>query len=131
MADNFPCRSRPRAQQCDAKGRGDFMGHTCHAPAPEISVDYLLNVLGEEASEITQAACKAYRFGPDDCRPGTTVPNRIQIAKEIGDVLGMMDMLRRAGIDIPQEDIDAARASKPRRVKEYHDLYFRNTGVRK
>lgn len=30
--DAYPCRQRPKPQQCDHAGRGGFMGHTCMPP---------------------------------------------------------------------------------------------------
>jgi len=29
VKENWPCRKLPRAQWCDSKGPGGFMGHTC------------------------------------------------------------------------------------------------------
>jgi hypothetical protein len=93
------------------------------AAVTAVPADYLLGVYAEECCEGAHAASKARRFGPLDCKPGTTIPNRIQIAIELGEQLAIVDMLRAAGIDIPQGTIDQCRKLKPEKVTKFYEMY--------
>jgi hypothetical protein len=100
---------------------GDFMGHTCKAPKIKPAAEYLLMCLAEECAEVTQIASKTFRFGQHDTQPGRSDYNCTRLAYEIGDVLGIVDMLRECGIVIDEEIIAEARASKKRRLMEFID----------
>jgi hypothetical protein len=91
--------------------------------------EHLISVLIEECAEVTQACCKALRFGLDDFHPVTKEKNRDYIAREMADLDGAMGLLRYTFKIIPINDehiqmIDA----KKRRVLEYME-YARNSGA--
>ena len=74
----------------------------------------LLVCLTEECAEVQKDACKALRFGLDDHHPDHADTNRMLIARELGDVLCVLDLLVEAGV------IDTAlveQAMKAKRVK--------------
>lgn len=76
---------------------------------------HLLNILAEECNEVGQRAIKAVRFGLDEIQPGQTLTNRERIELELGDLMGLADML---GLT-PNED---SRKVKPHRVERYMKL---------
>jgi NTP pyrophosphatase (non-canonical NTP hydrolase) len=76
----------------------------------EISQDYLLTVLAEEGGEVVQAAAKCLRFGFNWNEPGYGV-NSEYLAKEIGDLLAVVDALK-----LPKAIIEASRATKIERI---------------
>ena len=80
---------------------------------------YLLTCLAEECAEVAQCASKAIRFGlsPLSGRPEEwrKVNNREDIEAELGDLLGLVDML---GL-IPCPD---KRKQKPAKVDRYMRL---------
>ena len=80
--------------------------------------EYLLTVLIEECSEISQAACKALRFGLDDGYPGTTRTNRKDLSREIGDFLAIKFMLDEKNI-FDNKAINESYILKEKRVLEF------------
>lgn len=82
---------------------------------------YLLDTLDEELHEIGTEICKGHRFGLDDCDPGKPerIPVRDRLALEIGDFLGVVDMLVDRDI-IDPDIIRGARENKPARVRSYY-----------
>lgn len=76
---------------------------------------HLLTVLAEECAEVAQRAAKAARFGMDEVQPGQDLNNKQRIEQELGDLLGVADMLWLR----PDEK---ARAAKPGRVERYMNL---------
>lgn len=75
---------------------------------------HLLTILAEECAEVVQRATKAIRFGLDESQPGQR-DNRKRLENELGDLLGMVDML---GLTPSAE----RRAAKPERVEHYMKL---------
>lgn len=73
---------------------------------------HLLTILGEECAEVAQRTSKAVRFGLDEVQPGQPHDNRKRLEEELGDLLGMVDML---GLN---PDIER-REAKPARVEHY------------
>jgi hypothetical protein len=72
--------------------------------------EHLLACLSEECVEISKEAHKALRFGIDDTNP--TIPNapsqRQQIVAELNDLLGVVELLVKAGI-LPENWSDQAK----------------------
>jgi NTP pyrophosphatase (non-canonical NTP hydrolase) len=73
---------------------------------------HLLTILAEECGEVVQRASKAIRFGLDESQPGQLDDNKKRLEGELGDLLGMIDML---GLTPDAE----RRAAKPERVEHY------------
>lgn len=75
----------------------------------DLTQDELLDVLIEECAEVIQAATKIKRFGWDRYHPGYGF-NRTELAREIGDVMGVIDALDlQPGV---MREVQDARASK-------------------
>lgn len=80
---------------------------------------YLLMCLAEECNEVGKMASKIYRFGQNDIQPGHKIKNRDRLALEIGDILGVVDMLKRTGLKIDECWVNFARKEKPKRIQIY------------
>ena len=72
-----------------------------------------LNILIEEAAEVTQAACKILRFGYESKNPFLegAITNREELEKEIGDFRNIVEMMI-AEKDIREAKIEIAKAVK-------------------
>jgi hypothetical protein len=69
--------------------------------------EHLLVCLMEECAEIaqvatriTQAAAKALRFGLDNGYPGTDRTNRADLVREINDLMGVIEAIQEAGVEL-------------------------------
>lgn len=49
--------------------------------------------IAEECGEVTQVACKAFRYGLDNWKPGKTGTNRALLIEELGDILAYTRIL--------------------------------------
>jgi hypothetical protein len=78
----------------------------------------LLVCLVEECAEIQKDACKGLRFGLDDHHPELTETNRTLIARELGDLLCVLDLLVENGTLHPDE-IDAGMQAKRLKLAQY------------
>lgn len=54
---------------------------------------HLLIILSEECAEVQHKVSKALRFGLDDHEPEKSITNAEEIAKELGDISGVLAML--------------------------------------
>jgi hypothetical protein len=70
--------------------------------------EHLLTCVSEESGEIaqialriSQASCKALRFGLDDGYPGTDRTNRLDLVREFNDLVGALEGLEAAGVELP------------------------------
>jgi hypothetical protein len=70
--------------------------------------EHLLTCINEESVEIaqiamrlSQATCKALRFGMDDGYPNTDRTNRLDLVREANDLIGALEGLMEAGVDLP------------------------------
>ncbi len=75
---------------------------------------YILNCLAEECAEVGQRASKAIRFGMTERQPGQELDNRKRLEQELGDLMGVVDLL---GLTPCPEK----RAGKEARVLHYMD----------
>lgn len=57
-------------------------------------IEYMVGIVGEEATEVTKACHKANRFGLDDTDPATGLTNRQTIVAELNDLEGAVRLLR-------------------------------------
>lgn len=77
--------------------------------------DELLTVTMEECAEVIQSASKIIRFG-------YTEDSRFNLAKEVGDLLCMVDLLKRDGF-ISDEEIEIYKGEKSEKLKKWSSLY--------
>lgn len=84
--------------------------------------EYLLACLAEECSEVAKAAMKAQRFGVADGYPGTDRTNGGDIAKELNELLAIVEMLREI-CPIPMRDL--AFDVEVKRVRTEHYLRWK------
>ena len=77
-----------------------------------------LAMLSEEAGEIIQAIGKVFRHGYESTHPNGGPTNREALAREVGDFLGVMDAMCRAG-DLDREAVENHRADKWQRAWPY------------
>lgn len=76
----------------------------------------------EEAAEVTIEICKIERFGIDSVNPyGDGMSNRVNLAKEVGDLLGAIDFLREQ-IVLDDAVIEGYRAKKPGQLRHFNDM---------
>ena len=77
--------------------------------------DELLTVTMEECAEVIQSASKIIRFG-------YTEESRFNLAKEIGDLMCMVDLLKRDGF-ITDDEIEIYKGEKAEKLKKWSSLY--------
>lgn len=77
--------------------------------------DELLTVTMEECAEVIQSASKIIRFG-------YTEESRFNLAKEIGDLMCMVDLLKRDGF-ITDDEIEIYKSEKAEKLKKWSSLY--------
>lgn len=56
--------------------------------------EHLLTCLMEECAEVAQRASKAIRFGMEEVQLGQDLDNHRRLEHELGDLLGVVDLLR-------------------------------------
>lgn len=80
----------------------------------------LLDMLQEEAAEIIQAVAKLKRHGPMSYNPHDPekTPNHELMARELGDLIGVMAALDEKGM-IDNETVQKYAATKMRRAAPY------------
>jgi hypothetical protein len=90
--------------------------------------EHLLVSLMEESAEIAQvanrithAAAKALRFGLDDGYPGTDRTNRTDLVREVNDLLGVLEALQEAGVELPGLFDRQMIETKKSRIKRWMD----------
>lgn len=73
----------------------------------------------EESGEIVQIIGKAMRHGIDSHHPSPgSEPNRIEIAREIGQLIAVMQMMCDVGV-IRMKDVEAGRLEKFAKIGKY------------
>lgn len=88
----------------------------------ELTLDERLGLVMEEAAEIIQATSKCLRFGFEHVGPGDYGVNHEVLAREYGDLLGIMDYL-----PLNQSIISLSRSTKLLRAVEAKRVYGRRT----
>jgi NTP pyrophosphatase (non-canonical NTP hydrolase) len=74
--------------------------------------ELLTALLAEECGEVVQRACKVLRWGMDD-------KNYTKLHEEIGDVIGVIDLLAKHNV-IDLGLIDERRVYKVNKIMRYH-----------
>jgi NTP pyrophosphatase (non-canonical NTP hydrolase) len=63
-----------------------------------------LGILQEECAEVIQEASKIRRSGPDFCRKGSDVPNKLHFQDELMDLMIIMEICAKLGVlEMPSE----------------------------
>ncbi len=90
------------------------------------SAEHLLTCVNEESGEIaqialrlSQATCKALRFGLDDGYPGTDRTNRMDLVREVNDLIGALEGLVEAGVELPGLFDRAAIEAKKAKISKW------------
>lgn len=87
------------------------------------NTSYYLVCLMEECAEVSQVVAKSLRFGIDDHHPKTgDVPNKELLARECGDIFGVIDELIAMNV-LDGNIIAEYRLRKPDRIKHYKEMY--------
>ena len=64
-------------------------------PLPTNYEKELLVIFMEECNEASHRASKVFRFGVTETQPGQNLSNKDRLSQEIGDLLGMIDVLHQ------------------------------------
>ncbi|KZC97196.1 hypothetical protein [Thalassospira xiamenensis] len=78
----------------------------------------LLDILKEECAEVAGRASKATRFGLDETQPGQPDDNAARLGEEIGDVLVMIELVKRH-CGVTDASIQVGLERKPRQLRKY------------
>jgi len=81
--------------------------------------EYLLNRMGEEAAEITQASTKMLSFGITHRVPSNRMAASDCLVGEINDVLGVADFLNEIGVELFGIGKPQARKAKIQKIIAY------------
>jgi NTP pyrophosphatase (non-canonical NTP hydrolase) len=85
-------------------------------------IEEALGILQEECAEVIQDVSKCRRFGIDNVYLNGQGTQRENLAKEVGDVLAMIDVLIEQGV-FTQIELDVARANKKQKLKQWSKIY--------
>jgi hypothetical protein len=85
-------------------------------------VEEILDILQEECAEVIQNVSKCRRFGLDNVYLNGTGTQRENLAKEIGDVLAMIELLQEHGV-VSEEELQLARRNKFNKLKQWSTIY--------
>jgi NTP pyrophosphatase (non-canonical NTP hydrolase) len=85
-------------------------------------VQEILDILQEECAEVIQNISKCRRFGLENVYLNGSGTQREQLAKEIGDVLAMIDLLKEHGV-IEQSELELAKRNKFVKLQKWSKIY--------
>lgn len=85
-------------------------------------VQEILDILQEECAEVIQNVSKCRRFGLENEYLKGSGTQRDQLAKEIGDVLAMIDLLKEHEV-ISQAELDLAKRNKFVKLHHWSSIY--------
>jgi NTP pyrophosphatase (non-canonical NTP hydrolase) len=92
--------------------------------------EYLLTCLNEECLEVAKSVDKALRFGLDDIGPGHKSCNLEEIAQELDDMQGVLELLKDNGVNIDKlrtrEQVEAKKL-KVKFFMEYSEKRYHLT----
>lgn len=79
----------------------------------------MISCAAEEAAEIAMIVCKSLRHGIDSCHPDPgSKPNRFEIAREIGQLIAVMQIMCDVGVIHPN-DVEFGRLEKFAKIGKY------------
>lgn len=86
-------------------------------------LEYTVNLVGEEASEVAQACNKILRFGLVDVDPRNGRTNLVNLFKELNDLEGVLRLMKEEledrGISAPQYPDEVEVQKKIQKVLHY------------
>ena len=85
-------------------------------------IQQILDILQEECAEVIQNISKCRRFGLDNEYLKGSGTQREQLAKEIGDMLAMVELLKEHGV-ITQAELDLAKQNKFVKLHQWSNIY--------
>jgi NTP pyrophosphatase (non-canonical NTP hydrolase) len=85
-------------------------------------IQQILDILQEECAEVIQNISKCRRFGLDNEYLKGSGTQREQLAKEIGDMLAMVELLKEHGV-ITQAELDLAKRNKFVKLHQWSNIY--------
>jgi len=85
-------------------------------------IQEILDILQEECAEVIQNVSKCRRFGLENEYLKGSGTQREQLAKEIGDVLAMIDLLKEHEV-ITQGELDLAKRNKFVKLHHWSHIY--------
>ena len=90
---------------------------TKRIPDPR-QISELFNILSEEGCEVAQVISKINRFGLYSCHPDKPdITNSDHLHEEVGDFLGVVDLLTKAGYFDTTRLVEAAERKKQKVAK--------------
>lgn len=81
-----------------------------------------LDILQEECAEVIQNVSKCRRFGLDNVYLKDQGTQRDNLAKEVGDVLAMVDILLDQGV-FTLEELGLAKQAKKEKLKVWSNIF--------
>ncbi len=85
-------------------------------------VQQILDILQEECAEVIQNISKCRRFGLENQYLKESGTQREHLAKEIGDVLAMVELLKEHGV-VTQQELDLAKRNKFVKLHQWSTIY--------
>jgi NTP pyrophosphatase (non-canonical NTP hydrolase) len=94
---------------------------TKRIPDPR-QISELFNILSEEGLEVAQVISKINRFGLYSCHPDTPgVTNMDRLVEEVGDFIGVAELLTNAGY-LSAEGLAVAAEKKKKKVAKWSSI---------
>ena len=93
-----------------------------------LSLANLQTCMIEEAAEVAKVMSKAQRFGLEDypAEKPDEITNRVKLAKEVGDLYAILDMIQREYCADLCDVIQAMRDQKEEKVRLNYGVTFRD-----
>ena len=85
-------------------------------------IQQILDILQEECAEVIQNISKCRRFGLNNEYLKGSGTQQEQLAKEIGDVLAMVELLKEHGV-VTQSELDLAKRNKFVKLHQWSNIY--------
>lgn len=82
----------------------------------------IMGILQEECAEVIQAVSKINRFGLTNAKPGKAKTNQEHLEEELGDLIGMINLLCDAGL-VDDFSIQRAAIAKLEKLKQWSNIY--------
>lgn len=88
----------------------------------DTKIQEILDILQEECAEVIQNISKCRRFGLNNEYLKGSGTQQEQLAKEIGDVLAMVELLKEHGV-VTQSELDLAKRNKFVKLHQWSNIY--------
>ena len=88
----------------------------------DTKIQEILDILQEECAEVIQNISKCRRFGLHNEYLKGSGTQQEQLAKEIGDVLAMVELLKEHGV-VTQSELDLAKRNKFVKLHQWSNIY--------